>query len=151
MGALCACLYLPIRPMFPYRCLVCGDLFEKYFRVDFYGWVCVFVLRFDYCTGPSTSPPTRFDWPPAKNVCVFFLFFRYFLFCWVRDSYGWANLYSPRSTSSMVGSNSFSSSVGKKLWFLQFSATKSKEIFPKYWMHTSNRMRCDERRLPYFL
>lgn len=37
VGALCACLYLPIRPMFPYRCLVCGDLFEKYFRVDFYG------------------------------------------------------------------------------------------------------------------
>lgn len=54
------------------------------------------------------------------EICVFFfslVFLSLSLFSFVLDKkFLWmTNLYSPRSTSSMVGSNSFSSSVGKKL------------------------------------
>lgn len=101
----CKCMmYLPIRPMFPCRCLVYGDLFGKngFSRFDS-------KLKFsDFRLEQQNS--LRFSIWIANDLLL-----------------SQRNSYSPRSTSSMVGSNSFSSSVGKKLWFLQFSAWNEKK------------------------
>lgn len=77
----------------------------------------------------------------SHSLVIFFLLGTDFVTEWMD------NIYLPKSTSSIVGSNSFSSSVGKKLWFLQFSVNmKIRRKMPNVKNATTNVTRSAERR-----